>query len=42
VTCNPGISRLGDDPLRLRRIEVFGGCTPERLLALTENEGLET
>src|SRR5260221_2264843 len=40
VTCNPGISRLGDDPLRLRRIEVIGGCTPERLLALTENDGL--
>jgi len=42
VTCNPGISRLGDDPLRLRRIEVFGGCTPERLLALTDKDGLET
>jgi len=34
VTCDPGISRLGDDPLRLRRIEVFGNCTPERLLVL--------
>jgi peptidoglycan/xylan/chitin deacetylase (PgdA/CDA1 family)/SAM-dependent methyltransferase len=34
VTCNPGISRLGDDPLGLRRIEVFDGCTPERLLGL--------
>jgi peptidoglycan/xylan/chitin deacetylase (PgdA/CDA1 family)/SAM-dependent methyltransferase len=33
VTCDPGISGLGDDPLRLRRIEVFGHCTPERLLA---------
>jgi peptidoglycan/xylan/chitin deacetylase (PgdA/CDA1 family)/2-polyprenyl-3-methyl-5-hydroxy-6-metoxy-1,4-benzoquinol methylase len=34
VSCEPGISGLGDDPLRLRRIEIFGGCTPERLLAL--------
>jgi glycosyltransferase involved in cell wall biosynthesis/peptidoglycan/xylan/chitin deacetylase (PgdA/CDA1 family)/SAM-dependent methyltransferase len=34
VTCNPGISRLGDDPLRLRRIDVPGGCTPGRLLGL--------
>jgi peptidoglycan/xylan/chitin deacetylase (PgdA/CDA1 family) len=34
VSCEPGLSRLGEDPLRLRRIEVFGGCTPERLLAL--------
>jgi peptidoglycan/xylan/chitin deacetylase (PgdA/CDA1 family) len=34
VTCNPGISRLGDDPLRLRRIEVPGGCSPGRLLGL--------
>ena len=33
VNCEPGISRLGDDPLRLPRIEVPGGCTPERLLA---------
>jgi peptidoglycan/xylan/chitin deacetylase (PgdA/CDA1 family) len=33
VSCEPGISRLGDDPLRLPRIEVPGGCTPERLLA---------
>jgi peptidoglycan/xylan/chitin deacetylase (PgdA/CDA1 family)/2-polyprenyl-3-methyl-5-hydroxy-6-metoxy-1,4-benzoquinol methylase len=34
VTCEPGISRLGDNPLRLRRIEIFGGCTTEQLLAL--------
>jgi peptidoglycan/xylan/chitin deacetylase (PgdA/CDA1 family)/2-polyprenyl-3-methyl-5-hydroxy-6-metoxy-1,4-benzoquinol methylase/GT2 family glycosyltransferase len=33
VSCEPGLSRLGDDPLRLPRIEVPGGCTPERLLA---------
>src|SRR5258708_15973421 len=42
VTCNPGISRLGDDPLRLRRIDVFGGCTPDRLLALSEKDSFET
>ncbi|HET9373634.1 MAG TPA: polysaccharide deacetylase family protein, partial [Chthoniobacterales bacterium] len=36
VSCEPGISRLGDDLLRLPRIEVFGGCTPERLLALID------
>jgi peptidoglycan/xylan/chitin deacetylase (PgdA/CDA1 family)/SAM-dependent methyltransferase len=34
VTCYRGISRLGDDPLRLRRIEVQGGCSPGRLLGL--------
>ena len=33
VTCESGISQLGDNPLRLPRIEVPGGCTPERLLA---------
>jgi peptidoglycan/xylan/chitin deacetylase (PgdA/CDA1 family) len=33
VTCVPDVSRLGDDPLRLPRIEVPGGCSPERLLA---------
>ena len=33
VNCEPAISRLGDDPLRLTRIEVPGGCIPERLLA---------
>jgi peptidoglycan/xylan/chitin deacetylase (PgdA/CDA1 family) len=33
VSCEPGISRLGDDPLRLRRIEVAGGCAPEQLIA---------
>jgi peptidoglycan/xylan/chitin deacetylase (PgdA/CDA1 family)/glycosyltransferase involved in cell wall biosynthesis len=37
VSCEPGISRLGDDPLRLPRIEVPGGCTPERLLASIDN-----
>jgi glycosyltransferase involved in cell wall biosynthesis/peptidoglycan/xylan/chitin deacetylase (PgdA/CDA1 family)/SAM-dependent methyltransferase len=34
VSCEPGTSRLGDDLLRLRRIEVFGGCTDEQLLGL--------
>jgi peptidoglycan/xylan/chitin deacetylase (PgdA/CDA1 family) len=33
VSCEPGISRFGDNPLWLPRIEVPGGCTPERLLA---------
>jgi peptidoglycan/xylan/chitin deacetylase (PgdA/CDA1 family)/glycosyltransferase involved in cell wall biosynthesis/SAM-dependent methyltransferase len=33
VGCEPGVSQLGDNPLRLPRIEVPGGCTPERLLA---------
>jgi peptidoglycan/xylan/chitin deacetylase (PgdA/CDA1 family)/glycosyltransferase involved in cell wall biosynthesis len=34
ASCEPGINRLGEDPLRLRRIEIFGGCTPEQLLTL--------
>jgi peptidoglycan/xylan/chitin deacetylase (PgdA/CDA1 family) len=37
VSCVPGISRLGDNPLRLPRIEVSGGCKPERLLALIDH-----
>jgi peptidoglycan/xylan/chitin deacetylase (PgdA/CDA1 family) len=32
VSCEPGPSRLGNDPLRLPRIEVSGGCTPDRLI----------
>jgi peptidoglycan/xylan/chitin deacetylase (PgdA/CDA1 family) len=40
--CDPGISRLGDDPLRLPRIEVSGGCTPERLLASIEHASSAT
>jgi len=32
VSCEAGISRFGDNPLWLPRIEVPGGCTPERLL----------
>jgi peptidoglycan/xylan/chitin deacetylase (PgdA/CDA1 family) len=34
VTCDPWLSWFEGDPLRLPRIEVFGGCTPEQLLAL--------
>jgi peptidoglycan/xylan/chitin deacetylase (PgdA/CDA1 family)/glycosyltransferase involved in cell wall biosynthesis len=34
ASCEPGISRIGDDPLRLRRIEISGGCAPEQLLTL--------
>jgi peptidoglycan/xylan/chitin deacetylase (PgdA/CDA1 family)/glycosyltransferase involved in cell wall biosynthesis len=37
VTCEPGISRLGYNPLRLPRIQVSGGCKPERLLALIDH-----
>jgi peptidoglycan/xylan/chitin deacetylase (PgdA/CDA1 family)/GT2 family glycosyltransferase len=39
-TCEPGVSRLGDDLLRLRRIEVPGRCTPERLVSQV-NQALE-
>jgi peptidoglycan/xylan/chitin deacetylase (PgdA/CDA1 family) len=33
VTTEQGISKLGDDLLRLPRIEVAGDCTPEQLLS---------
>jgi peptidoglycan/xylan/chitin deacetylase (PgdA/CDA1 family) len=33
VTTEPGISKLGNDLLRLPRIEVDGDCTPERLIS---------
>jgi peptidoglycan/xylan/chitin deacetylase (PgdA/CDA1 family) len=36
VSCEPGISQFGDDLLRLRRIEITGGCTSEQLLALID------
>jgi peptidoglycan/xylan/chitin deacetylase (PgdA/CDA1 family)/glycosyltransferase involved in cell wall biosynthesis len=36
VSCEPGLSRLGNDPLRLPRLEVSGGCAPDRLLASIE------
>jgi peptidoglycan/xylan/chitin deacetylase (PgdA/CDA1 family)/SAM-dependent methyltransferase len=39
-TCEPGVSRLGDDLLRLRRIEVPGRCTPEHLVSQV-NQALE-
>ena len=37
VTCQPGISRLGNNPMRLPRIDVSGNCTPEQLLARLHN-----
>jgi peptidoglycan/xylan/chitin deacetylase (PgdA/CDA1 family) len=39
VTCEPGISKLGDDPLRLPRIEIVGDCTTEQLISLVERTG---
>jgi peptidoglycan/xylan/chitin deacetylase (PgdA/CDA1 family) len=39
VTCESAISRLGDDPLRLPRIEVVGDYTPEQLLSLVKLAG---
>jgi peptidoglycan/xylan/chitin deacetylase (PgdA/CDA1 family) len=36
VTTEPGISKLGDDLLRLPRIEVSGDCTPEQLISSVE------
>ena len=39
VTCEPGISKLGDDPLRLPRIEIAGDCTEEQLISLVEPTG---
>jgi peptidoglycan/xylan/chitin deacetylase (PgdA/CDA1 family) len=36
VTCEPGISKLGDDLLRLPRIEIVGGCTEEQLISLVQ------
>ena len=32
VSCRPGFSRPGDDPMCLPRIDVPGGCTPEELV----------
>jgi peptidoglycan/xylan/chitin deacetylase (PgdA/CDA1 family) len=32
VSCRPGLSRPGDDPMCLPRIDVPGGCSPEELL----------
>lgn len=33
VSCEEGVSRLEDNPLQLRRIEVPGGCTPEQVIS---------
>lgn len=41
VSCQPGKSQLGDDLLRLRRIEIPGGCPPQRLLALVDHPAEE-
>jgi peptidoglycan/xylan/chitin deacetylase (PgdA/CDA1 family) len=32
VSCRPGLSRPGDDPMCLPRIDVPGGCSPEELV----------
>ena len=39
VTCEPGSSKLGDDPLRLPRIEIVGDCTEDQLISLIEPTG---
>ena len=39
VTTEPGISKLGDDLLRLPRIEVTGECTEQQLISLVEPAG---
>jgi peptidoglycan/xylan/chitin deacetylase (PgdA/CDA1 family) len=39
VTTEQGISKLGDDLLRLPRIEIVGGCTAEQLISLVEPTG---
>ena len=36
VTTEPGISKLGDDLLRLPRIEITGECTAEQLISSVE------
>jgi peptidoglycan/xylan/chitin deacetylase (PgdA/CDA1 family) len=41
VSCRPGVSRPGDDPTCLPRIDVPGGCTPEELVRKV-GEGQET
>jgi peptidoglycan/xylan/chitin deacetylase (PgdA/CDA1 family) len=41
VSCRPGVSRPGDDPTCLPRIDVPGGCTPEELVRKV-GEGEET
>jgi peptidoglycan/xylan/chitin deacetylase (PgdA/CDA1 family) len=39
VTTEPGISKLGDDLLRLPRIEITGECTTEQLISSVEPTG---
>ena len=39
VTTEQGISKLGDDLLRLPRIEIVGSCTAEQLISLVEPTG---
>lgn len=39
VTTEEGISKLGDDPLRLPRITITGECTPEGLISSLEHTG---
>jgi peptidoglycan/xylan/chitin deacetylase (PgdA/CDA1 family) len=39
VTTEQGISKLGDDLLRLPRIEIVGDCTAEQLISLVEPTG---
>ena len=39
VTTEQGTSKLGDDLLRLPRIEIVGGCTAEQLISLVEPTG---
>jgi peptidoglycan/xylan/chitin deacetylase (PgdA/CDA1 family) len=42
VSCRPGLSRPGDDPMCLPRIDVPGGCTPEELLRKVGGGGQES
>jgi len=39
VTTEEGISKLGDDLLRLPRIEIAGDCTPEQMISLVAPTG---
>jgi peptidoglycan/xylan/chitin deacetylase (PgdA/CDA1 family) len=39
VTTEQGISKLGDDLLRLPRIEITGECTTDQLISLVEHSG---
>jgi len=37
LSCRMALARLGDDRLRLPRIEVSGSCKPEELIVRIEN-----